>query len=516
MRAPEHKHPDSSSDQDDDVQNVDDTRVGSPPSSSSVDQQDRAIAQALADDSPPSSSSSTRPRLPPTPDQIEVLPPAVSKCLRRCRRLLVTGGAGFIGSHFVEMLWRRNRSDRLAIERIVVVDSLEPCASIENIPVELRIGEPTLFRFAIANICDKDILRKIVEDENIDTIVHFAAQTHVDNSFGNPPTFVETNVLGTCVLLEVARYQRARSGRRFNLFLHVSTDEVYGDNVIVGDDGTRVDGPLSNESSSILQPTNPYAASKAAAEHMVRAYAQSYGLPIIITRSNNAYGPRQFPEKFIPKMILRVLEGRTCCLHGDGLQRRRYIYVDDLCEAFLTILHQGRIGQTYNIGTDCEMTNVDVARRVIHQIVGRTPLDVGDDPASAAAAAEIDRYLEYVPDRAFNDTRYAISSKSLKALGWRERTSFAKGLVRTIQWYRIRWFSQDVIDDYFRDYDEYDDVDDEEKRQALTQPLPIMTSSTRRSRLPPAADQASPRNGIQQHWPRANIEDALRPHPSTK
>jgi UDP-glucose 4,6-dehydratase len=251
--------------------------------------------------------------------------------------------------------------------------------------------------------------------ERIDTVMHFAAQTHVDNSFGNSIAFTESNVLGTHVLLEAAK--EARVG----LFIHVSTDEVYGDGL---------SGVASTE-TSILEPTNPYSATKAGAEYLVKAYHRSFALPCIITRGNNVYGPHQYPEKIIPKFVSQLLRGLPLTLHGNGSNTRNYLHVHDVAAAFDVILHRGVVGEVYNIGGDNVVSNLAVARAIL-KLMGCVDACGGD-----AAAAE-SKHIVYVPDRPFNDLGYPLDSTRLMALGWREEVPWEAGLAMTVEWYRDR------------------------------------------------------------------------------
>ena len=310
-------------------------------------------------------------------------------------RILVTGGCGFIASHLVNHLVR-TYPDYFVLN----LDALEPCSSLANV----EVGGAPNYAFVKGDLRSTDLLRHLMVQHRIDTVVHAAAHTHVDNSFGNSIAFTENNVLGTHALLEVAR--SCGVGR----FIHVSTDEVYGS---CGDE--------RKDEGSVLAPTNPYSASKAAAEHVVRSYHISYGLPVIVVRGNNVYGPRQYPEKLIPKTIMRVARGLRPCLHGDGSNRRHYLHVDDVVAAYDVLLHRGAVGETYNIGSPTELTNEEVARRVWAAMRGD-----GGAPFEA----------EHVEDRKFNDVRYHLTSDRLHALGWRPRVDFDEGLAATIAWYR--------------------------------------------------------------------------------
>lgn len=308
--------------------------------------------------------------------------------------VLVTGGAGFIGSHFVELLLARYHNIQ-----VVVLDCLNYSTSSKHLD---EFEDNPNFKFIQGDICSADLVRHIMEEYMIDTIVHFAAESHVDHSFGNSFKFTQNNVLGTHVLLEAARE------REIERFLHISTDEVYGE--------TR-DGAANEE--SLLMPTNPYAASKAAAEMLVRSYHKSFNLPIIITRSNNIYGPRQYPEKLIPKYICSLLQERPLYIHGEGFQTRNFLYVKDLVEAVLLVLTKGKIGEVYNIDSPDEFSVTDIAKKVIEMMGIKKQVP-----------------FEFVRDRDFNDSRYHITGDKIRDLGWKPETEFNVGLTETIRWYR--------------------------------------------------------------------------------
>ena len=245
---------------------------------------------------------------------------------------------------------------------------------------------------------------------NIDTIIHFAAQSHVDNSFGNSIQFTEDNVLGTHCLLECAR-----DYGKIKLFLHISTDEVYGE--------VDKNHPGCEEEKSLLNPTSPYAATKAAAEFLVRSYYHSFKLPIIITRGNNVFGPRQYPEKLIPRFITNLIENKKCPIHGEGLSRRNFIYVEDVCKAVDTIMRKGKINGIYNIGSSDEYNVLEVLQHLL------TLLDIDKT---------MNEVSEIVEDRLFNDSRYCVNSKKLEVLGWKQETNFMQGLIKTIEYYKSK------------------------------------------------------------------------------
>jgi len=244
------------------------------------------------------------------------------------------------------------------------------------------------------------------KENEIDTIMHFAAQTHVDNSFGNSFAFTESNIYGTHVLLETAKCCPT-----IKRFIHVSTDEVYGE----GEDFET--DPMKED--HILEPTNPYAATKAGAEFLVKSYFRSFKLPVLITRGNNVYGPHQFPEKLIPKFTNQLMKDMPLTIHGDGSNTRNFLFVRDVASAFDVILHKGTPGHVYNIGGQNEIANIDVAKTLL-KIFGK----------------DEETYLQYVPDRRFNDLRYTINSSKLHELGWTEKVSWEDGLRETVEWYK--------------------------------------------------------------------------------
>ena len=314
------------------------------------------------------------------------------------RRILLTGGAGFIGSQVACHLILKYPH-----YHVVVLDKLDICSSKENLAA---VEDRPNFTFIKGDILSADLINYVLETERIDTILHFAASTHVDNSFGNSLNFTQNNVLGTHNLLEAAR-QHALTNP-FKLFIHVSTDEVYGE----------TPSKEAVEDLALLNPTNPYAATKAAAEFLVKAYHHSFNLPIIITRGNNVYGPHQYPEKVIPKFINRLNRDMSCTIHGDGSNKRYYVYITDVAEAFEIIMHKGEMGQIYNIGSDLEISNLDLASRIITKME--------KNPKSS---------LVYVRDRKFNDCRYHIDYTKLRKLGWTPKVDFDQGLDLTIAWY---------------------------------------------------------------------------------
>jgi UDP-glucose 4,6-dehydratase len=311
------------------------------------------------------------------------------------KSILITGGAGFIGSHFTIAVAQAYKDIK-----ITVIDKLDYCASLNNLAT-LQNHEG--FEFVKGDICSSDLVSYVFSSRAIDTVVHLAAQTHVDNSFGNSFSFTQNNVMGTHVLLECAKIFKVTR------FVHVSTDEVYGE---VGENELR------KTPSSILLPTNPYAATKAAAEQLVQSYYKSFRVPIIITRGNNVYGPHQFPEKIIPKFTMLLLKDQKLPLHGNGLHHRSFLFVTDVAAALLLILQKGIIGDIYNIGTLFEISNMELSHQLCH-LFGKNP----------------EEYVMHVEDRPFNDCRYSIDSSQLYELGWKPQVEWSEGLKRTVDWY---------------------------------------------------------------------------------
>lgn len=320
--------------------------------------------------------------------------------------VLITGGAGFIGSNFVNYMVAKYPKTKF-----INFDKLDYCARLGNI--EHNVAKSSNYKFVLGDLLDEYLLLKILNVEKIDAIVHFAAQSHVDNSFGNSIDFTLNNVLGTHKLLEASRIYGG-----IKRFIHISTDEVYGE-IATGE----------SHEHSILDPTNPYAASKAAAEFIVKSYHHSFKLPIIITRGNNVYGPRQYPEKVIPRFINLLQDGKKCTIQGDGSNIRNFIYVDDTVRAVETILIKGEVAQIYNIGGTEERTVLEIAKLLIDRLIF--------SKLTKEEAAKLDwkEYIEFIADRKFNDKRYSINSDKLMSLGWKQEVEFDDGFERTVQWY---------------------------------------------------------------------------------
>jgi dTDP-glucose 4,6-dehydratase len=325
--------------------------------------------------------------------------------------LLVTGGAGFIGANFVLSTIAATG------EPIVTVDKLTYAGSLRNL--EPLAGDAR-HEFVRGDICDRALLRRLLAERRPRGVVHFAAESHVDRSIEGPAEFIQTNVVGSFCLLEEARaYWGGLTGEareRFR-FLHVSTDEVYG--------SLEADAPAFTEAHPYA-PNSPYAASKAASDHLVRAYHHTYGLPVVTTNCSNNYGPRQYPEKLIPLMITQALAGKPLTVYGDGLNVRDWLYVLDHCEAVRLVLDRGRLGQTYNIGGNSEKTNLEVVRTLCALL----------DAARPRPSGRYADLITMVKDRPGHDRRYAIDASRITAeLGWRPGESFESGLRKTVDWY---------------------------------------------------------------------------------
>jgi len=315
------------------------------------------------------------------------------------KNIMITGGEGFIACWLVRHLVNTYPDHY----KIVSFDKLDYCSSLNNTRMLDCEGN---FRFFHGDITNPADVMDCLRTHNIDTIFHFAAMSHVDLSFGNSYSFTHNNVYGTHVLLESAKEVGIKR------FIHISTDEVYGE---VDEDG---DDLLE---TSLLAPTNPYAASKAAAEMVVNAYYKSFKLPVIIVRSNNVYGPHQYPEKVIPKFLCLLERGQSLMLHGDGEHTRRYLFAGDAADAFDTILHKGEIGQIYNVGSSDEISNLTLCSKLLDLFEYKQ--------------GEGKEWIKHVRDRPFNDRRYAVNGGKLKELGWRQKTTFEDGLKQTKDWY---------------------------------------------------------------------------------
>jgi dTDP-glucose 4,6-dehydratase len=327
--------------------------------------------------------------------------------------VLITGGAGFIGSNFVRYMLEKETETQ-----IWNLDALTYAGSLENLK---DVPDPERHFFLKGDICDRPLVEKILRDHNIDTIIHFAAESHVDRSIEGPGAFVRTNIQGTFSLLEAARkvwLDEALLPREAVRFHHVSTDEVYG--------SLEPDAPAFSELTP-YDPNSPYAASKAASDHLVRAYGHTYDLPFTITNCSNNYGPYQFPEKLIPLMILKALQGEPLPVYGDGAQIRDWLHVEDHCEALLCVLRHGRLGETYNIGGDNQPTNLEIVKKICAVL---------DELAPESGVSLRESLIQFVADRPGHDRRYAMDIRKIQTeLGWEPRHDLERGLRQTVLWY---------------------------------------------------------------------------------
>lgn len=343
------------------------------------------------------------------------------------KNILVTGGAGFIGSNFVKQMLDKEKD----FNTLINLDLLTYAGNLENLK---EIEKDERYKFIKGDICDRMLVESIFHQYDIDTVVNFAAESHVDRSIEDPEIFLKTNILGTQVLLDAAKkYWKINPSDKYSKeyktnvkYLQVSTDEVYG---ALGKTG------MFNESTP-LSPNSPYSASKASADMFVRAYYETYALPINITRCSNNYGPYQFPEKLIPLMINNCKSGKKLPVYGDGMQVRDWLHVSDHCAAIRTVLHQGVIGEIYNIGGNNEKANIDIVKLIIHELGASEAL------------------IEYVKDRPGHDRRYAIdNTKITSQLGWKPEYTFERGIQETIQWYvENKTWLQNVTSEDYRNY----------------------------------------------------------------
>ncbi|WP_430470614.1 dTDP-glucose 4,6-dehydratase [Thalassospira lucentensis] len=341
-------------------------------------------------------------------------------------KVVVTGGAGFIGSAVCRLLAGKKGFEVLNLDKLTYAADLRTVEVVSALPN---------YRFAKVDVCDRAAVEKVFSDFQPDAVMHLAAESHVDRSIDGPADFIQTNVIGTFTLLEVARDyfngldDACKQAFRFH---HVSTDEVYGS---LGDEG------LFTEQTAYA-PNSPYSATKAGADHLVRAWHHTYGLPVIMSNCSNNYGPYQFPEKLIPLMILNVLQGKKLPVYGDGGNTRDWLHVEDHAEALFTILTQGRVGEKYNVGGCNEVTNLDVVRKVFDAVTSLVP---------ETAGKSFDEVVDFVDDRPGHDWRYAIDpSKMRDELGWNPKYSFETGLAQTVTWYvdHRAWWEPILKDKY--------------------------------------------------------------------
>ncbi|MGN0514548.1 MAG: dTDP-glucose 4,6-dehydratase [Lachnospiraceae bacterium] len=355
------------------------------------------------------------------------------------RTYLVTGGAGFIGSNFIHYMFKKYDNEI----RIINVDVLTYAGNLENLKdVENREN----YTFIKADICDKDAIMKIFSENDIDRVVHFAAESHVDRSIVNPEVFVQTNVLGTAVMLNCAKAAWELPDGSFKAdkkFLHVSTDEVYGS---LPDD----DNAFFYETTP-YDPHSPYSASKASSDMLVKAYMDTYKFPANITNCSNNYGPYQFPEKFIPLMINNALSGKKLPVYGDGKNVRDWLYVEDHAKAIDMVLEQGRLYETYNIGGHNEKRNIEILNIILDTLMEMLP---EGDARRELVSRDL---ITYVADRKGHDRRYAIAPDKIKSeIGWYPETMFEDGIRKTIKWYfeNDEWMKNATSGDYQKYYEE--------------------------------------------------------------
>ena len=343
--------------------------------------------------------------------------------------ILITGGAGFIGSAVIRNALSKN------VFNITTIDNLTYAGNLNSLTRHMKDKR---FRFVEGNICDLAVLNDLFDEFKPEAVMHLAAESHVDRSIYGPRDFIETNIIGTFTLLEASlRFYKSLSLDKQNSFRfhHISTDEVYGDL-------DELSSPFTEETP--YSPSSPYSASKAASDHLVRAWGRTYNLPVIVTNCSNNYGPYHFPEKLIPHIILNAIQGKPLPIYGDGSQIRDWLYVDDHAEALIKVITNGKIGQTYNIGGRNEKTNLEVVESICELL----------EELSPSKPDNFNRYrdlITFVEDRPGHDTRYAIdSSKIEKELGWIPQETFETGLRKTVKWYLMNteWWERVLSGDY--------------------------------------------------------------------
>ena len=348
------------------------------------------------------------------------------------KTILVTGGAGFIGSAVVRHIIESTQDNVVNVDKLTYASNLESLESVENNP---------RYAFEQVDICDSKALLRVFEHHQPDAVMHLAAESHVDRSIDGPAAFIDTNIVGTYTLLEAARaYWNTLNDERKVAFRfhHISTDEVYGD--LEGTDD------LFTETTPYA-PSSPYSASKASSDHLVRAWLRTYGLPTIVTNCSNNYGPFHFPEKLIPLMILNALDGKPLPVYGNGQQIRDWLFVEDHARALYKVVTEGKVGETYNIGGHNEKANIDVVRTIcslLEELVPNKPEGV----------AKYEDLITYVKDRPGHDVRYAIDAAKIgRELGWKPQETFESGIRKTVEWYlnNTKWWSRVLDGSYNRE-----------------------------------------------------------------
>ena len=331
--------------------------------------------------------------------------------MTQSRRILITGGAGFIGSNFVHHWCRQHPSDR-----VVVLDALTYAGNRANLA---SLESHPQFRFVAGDICDRPLIDQLLREEAIDTVAHLAAESHVDRSILGPDAFIRTNVVGSFTLLEAFRqHWLAQQQPEHFRFLHVSTDEVYG--------SLSPTDPAFSETTPYA-PNSPYSASKAGSDHLARAYFHTYGLPTLITNCSNNYGPYHFPEKLIPLMCINILMGKALPVYGDGQNVRDWLYVEDHCQALDVVIQRGQPGETYNVGGNNEVKNLELVEMLC---------DLMDELAPDLPIKPSRQLITFVKDRPGHDRRYAINATKIRTeLGWEPQVTVSEGLQKTVQWY---------------------------------------------------------------------------------
>jgi dTDP-glucose 4,6-dehydratase len=345
---------------------------------------------------------------------------------RMPRKVLITGGAGFIGANFVHYWCQTYPGDR-----VVVIDALTYAGNRQTLAT---LDSHANFRFVKGDICDRPLINALLQEEDIDTLVHFAAESHVDRSILGPDAFVQTNVVGTFTLLEAFRQHWEKRGKpERDRFHHVSTDEVYG--------SLGPEDPAFSETTPYA-PNSPYSATKAGSDHLVRAYHHTYGLPTTMTNCSNNYGSYHYPEKLIPLMIINILLGKPLPIYGDGQNVRDWLYVEDHCSAIDTVLHQGIPGETYNVGGNNEVKNIDLVWQLCALM---------DEMAPDLPVRPSEKLITFVKDRPGHDRRYAIDATKIRTqLGWTPSVTVEEGLRRTVRWYldTPQWWQPLLSEEY--------------------------------------------------------------------